>query len=534
MAPQHLLLQGAFLLPFLVSSISAFPSFPYNTDSNANSKAIDTELNHLQPHSHFPTLLTKRQQQNRTLDNPSIAGALPSNPGTRLGCYADDAATYRLLPTLFAASDTLTLEACAFFCGPSSPYSGVEFGRECWCASAQSGFSPTSPSTIAAKVGDEQCSLPCAGNSAQKCGASQRIEVYSNALYRPPTIANITGYEPLGCYRESSPRLLPYAPLGDDALTALKCQQHCASQPEAFPYFGLEFGRECWCGVSPPSFAQRVPDAECSMPCAGRPDRELCGAQDRVTAYGRAFEMPPDVGEYRYQGCFTDSPVVGQRSLTGKVVVSNAADGGMTLQKCQTACEADGYPYFGTEYGSQCFCGTSLYDEVDEGDVSDDEDDIPARAVVVDDRECSMRCVGDKTNKTTCGDANRLSVYRNGDVSDAHILPRAEIHDQNPALTRWDYRGCYRDDTAQRTLTGTSWRNDGMTVVMCITYCSTRNFPIAGLEFQNECYCGISGNLDLGRGDLVDDSQCEELCSGSPDEFCGAPRRLSVYQLTSV
>ncbi|KAJ4408417.1 hypothetical protein N0V85_004237 [Neurospora sp. IMI 360204] len=334
MAPQRSLLQGAFLLPFLVSSISAFP---YNTNSDANSKATDLNLNLLKPRSHFPTLFKR----------------------------------------------------------------------------SSSGFSPTSPSTLAAKVSDTDCSFPCAG---------ERIEVYTNALYRPPTNAKVPGFDYMGCYRESSPRLLPNSLLGDDTLTTAKCAAYCTNL--SFPYFGLEYGRECWCGVSPPFDSQRVPETECSMTCAGAPG-EICGAGNRINVYEKQMEKPADVGDYTYKGCYTDTPVTGEKSLTGKVTY----DALMTLDKCRMTCEEDEYPYFGTEYGSQCFCGTKLYDAPESVGDSGDEDNYPPRALKVEDCECSMRCGGDAKNGTTCGDANRLSVYWNGEVSEAGNLDPEDFAD---------------------------------------------------------------------------------------------------------
>ncbi|EAA29543.1 hypothetical protein NCU05935 [Neurospora crassa OR74A] len=530
MAPssRSVLLQGAFLLPFLVSSISAFP---YNTNSNANSKAVDANLNLLKPRSHFPTLF--KRQQNTTTTSPAAADAIdddddsedsstitaipPSNPGNRLGCYRDDSPISRLLPTSFTASDTLTLESCAIFCGSSSPYFGVEYGRECWCASSTSGFSPTSPATVAAKVDDAQCSFPCAGNADQTCGAGDRIEVYTNALYRPPRVANVRGFDYLGCYRETSPRLLPNSLLGDDTLTVEKCAAYCTDL--SFPYFGVEYGRECWCGVSQPDAAQLVPATDCSMTCAGAGD-EICGAGNRINVYGRQMEVPADVGDYAYQGCYTDSPVPSEKSLTGKVMY----DADMTLDECRVSCQEDGYPYFGTEYGSQCFCGTKLYDGDND---SDNEGDYPARAFLVPNRECSMRCGGDATNATTCGDANRLSVYWNGIVSGARNLALEDFVAAD--LPGWNYQGCMRDDVVQRTLTGPTLRNNDMTVETCVAFCNQGGFVYAGLEFMSECYCGnaLNGGDDIEE---VDDSQCEQLCAGSETEYCGGPNKLSLYQ----
>ncbi|KAI4603909.1 hypothetical protein KJ359_000030 [Pestalotiopsis sp. 9143b] len=74
-----------------------------------------------------------------------------------------------------------------------------------------------------------------------------------------------------------------------------------------------------------------------------------------------------------------------------------------------------GYPFSGTEYGDECYCG----EKVDEA------------ATKADDAECSMACAGDATQP--CGAGNRLSVFT-GAVSEP--VPPAPIDG-------WAYEGCY-------------------------------------------------------------------------------------------
>ena len=241
--------------------------------------------------------------------------------------------------------------------------------------------------------------------------------------------------------------------------------------------------------------------------------------------------MPSDVGDYVYQGCYTDSPITGQHSLTGKFTYDPA----MTLEKCHLSCEGDGYPWFGVEYGTQCFCGTRLYDRDIIDDGNDSDEFYLKRAFAVSDRQCSMRCGGDATNSTTCGGANRLSVYWNTEISLARNLREADFALMTPPLVDWDYLGCVWDDTLFRTLSGTISTRADMTVEWCTRYCSNAGYEFAGLAFQTECYCGREEDvMAVFEGEdedeiVVDNSQCEELCAGDEEEFCGAPRRLSLY-----
>jgi len=80
-------------------------------------------------------------------------------------------------------------------------------------------------------------------------------------------------------------------------MTAAKCAAHCSD----YEFFGVEYGRECWCGEHPPQ--QPAPEFECSFPCAG--DRKTaCGAGRRSNVWGPALMAPPVVGDYLYRGCY--------------------------------------------------------------------------------------------------------------------------------------------------------------------------------------------------------------------------------------
>jgi len=95
--------------------------------------------------------------------------------------------------------------------------------------------------------------------------------------------------------------------------------------------------------------------------------------------------LNPTIPGYTYVGCYTDS--VGARTLTGNFFGDNA----MTVEDCATFCQ--GYTYFGTEYGVQCFCGNAFANPTNEAPESD----------------CGYVCGGNSTE--FCGAGNRLTLY---------------------------------------------------------------------------------------------------------------------------
>ncbi|VBB73184.1 Putative protein of unknown function [Podospora comata] len=391
---------------------------------------------------------------------------------TRNGCFVSDVNGQRLLSASTYASDAMTVESCASFCFRHK-YFALEFGRECYCGN----------SYTAQPVSDTQCSMQCAGNPAQKCGAGNRVDLYTNGLYVPRAPATLsTPY--LGCFVDEGPRVLPNNLLGASDMTAEKCAAHCSN----YSYFGLEYGRECWCGNSKPK--NPAPETDCSFPCSGD-DSQLCGAGGRINVWGSPLPSPENVGDFEYTGCFTDA--VGQRSLKGKTTY----DSQMTLEKCAASCS--GYDYFGVSFAEECYCGNTLEPTAEE---------VPQA-------ECAMRCAGNYNQ--VCGDADRLNVYSN-----AQCLPDPESPLSVPGF---NYQACWTDQVGDRSLRDIVERSDNMTVETCAAICEDFNF--FGVEFGRECFCG-----NTLYGEVAPAGDCTFRCAGDSTQLCGAVDRLNLYYAT--
>jgi len=96
----------------------------------------------------------------------------PTNVGDYefYGCITDSPA--RTLAANSLSSSTMTLETCATFCS-GYEYFGVEWSVECYCGNAF-----TSGPVL---VDSSECSMTCGGNSAELCGAGDRLSVYQLA-----------------------------------------------------------------------------------------------------------------------------------------------------------------------------------------------------------------------------------------------------------------------------------------------------------------------------------------------------------------
>jgi len=98
-----------------------------------------------------------------------------------------------------------------------------------------------------------------------------------------------------------------------------------------------------------------------------------------------------------------------------------------------------------------------------------------------------------------------------------------------PVLPKyWVDAGCYSEATSGRALVGARITGDqNMSVDQCASYCMAKGFLLAGLEYGQECYCGM--NL-LGGAAPLKSSRCNVACKGNMYQNCGGAGSLSLYK----
>ena len=73
--------------------------------------------------------------------------------------------------------------------------------------------------------------------------------------------------------------------------------------------------------------------------------------------------------------------------------------------------------------------------------------------------------------------------------------------------------------------------NQAMTPAVCATICqdnSGSSYSYFGLQAGGECYCGNDS------GDLADETDCDQPCTGDQGVMCGGSNRNSIYSLHYV
>uniref|UniRef100_A0A8B9DTX0 WSC domain containing 2 n=1 Tax=Anser cygnoides TaxID=8845 RepID=A0A8B9DTX0_ANSCY len=175
-----------------------------------------------------------------------------------------------------------------------------------------------------------------------------------------------------------------------------------------------------------------------------------------------------DEDRAKYIGCYVDS--TRRRTLRG---VSFLDYKKMTVFRCQDNCAERGYLYAGLEFGAECYCGHKV------------------QAPNASEPECDMPCKGERSS--TCGGANRLSVYR------------LELAQESARRCDAVFRGCFRRPDNVSIALPASQPMPNMSVDKCVDFC-TEKVP--------------------GRGGCL----CAQRCPGEEFESCGTAEFLLVYQ----
>ncbi|KAF2492456.1 WSC-domain-containing protein [Lophium mytilinum] len=195
-----------------------------------------------------------------------------------LGCANDTIAHRALNGTTFAAT-TMTIETCQAYCiGKNYPFAGVEYGKECYCGLGLA---------FGSKVGQTGCTMQCAGNTAETCGGSSRLNVYqyTNPSYVYPKLSSkVDVYNLQGCFYDPiTPRALPSYSYVSTTMTVESCVATCKGK--GYVKAAVEYGQECYCGTTLNTKAIPEDIQDCKkMFCAGD-QTEFCGAGQRALVY---------------------------------------------------------------------------------------------------------------------------------------------------------------------------------------------------------------------------------------------------------
>ncbi|ERF69122.1 hypothetical protein EPUS_01078 [Endocarpon pusillum Z07020] len=114
---------------------------------------------------------------------------------------------------------------------------------------------------------------------------------------------------------------------------------------------------------------------------------------------------------------------------------------------------------------------------------------------------------------------------------------KASIFNPTPGtmLGKWSYLGCAKDAGADPALTGSRFNDLKMTIEGCQAYCTDQKYPIAGLKYGRECWCGRSVS---STNPIQPPASCaataQMICGGNSTQYCGAPNLITLWNSSAI
>ncbi|KAM3512081.1 hypothetical protein MY11210_004278 [Beauveria gryllotalpidicola] len=475
---------------------------------------------------------------------PSIGPSV--NPGVdgynSIGCYTEATAS-RALPN-GAATDKKTVKSCVDACKAGSYiYAGLEYGGECWCGNA------FAAGAVVAPLSD--CNMLCNDNGTEYCGAGSRLNVYqlgggnssvssangskTGTLFTAASSADgngtgsvltaVTGttatttaittssstptptgparkpvvgqtWKLQGCWTEATDaRALSDSTYADDEMTLESCAAFC----KLSTYFGVEYGRECYCGKQLNDGSVKAQQEDCSFICPGD-DSEYCGAGNRLELYMNSQDSTALSSVSSLTTSTTSSASASTATATPNTSSSSISSGNMTSSTVSTT-------------GSATY-GSATYSSATSSATTSSATSTPSASTTT-----------SKTSSSTTTSANPTST--------SPVISEGNVN--------YTYYGCFSEPNQGRLLPTQIDNNaTDMTIGKCLQKCDAAQagYNFAGVQYGQECWCGSTLSLDGGQsasmpGKNVTGSDCSFLCPGNKTEYCGADVRQSTYVLKS-
>ncbi|KAG7102365.1 WSC domain-containing protein like [Verticillium longisporum] len=197
-------------------------------------------------------------------------------PFVNSGCYANPdgkSLTYRSS----TSSREMTVEKCTAECkGNGYRYAGLEYYGVCYCGNTVNG----------AELAAGECSFPCNGDKNETCGGDRKLSVFEDRTFPATDAVTIENYVDTGCWTDNSQigksLSWPQDQLDKSVMTPSLCTEAC--RQGGFPYAGVEYGQECWCGAVMGNETRSVDASQCGIACKGDKTK-TCGGRSRINIF---------------------------------------------------------------------------------------------------------------------------------------------------------------------------------------------------------------------------------------------------------
>lgn len=448
-------------------------------------------------------------------NNPDLYATKPLPVGwSATGCYKE-ASGSRALKGYSFSGNTMTQESCMAACQTRNfTYAGVEYGRECYCSNTLGG---------PGAADDADCSMPCAADGNSQCGGPSRLNVFTFASSAPVT-PSASVSPSASASASASPKVSVASSISSSAAksSASSVSASASSVSSVRSSAVASSSTSASSAVAPSSSAARSSSSSSSSASSSAAASSTVSSASRASSTTIASSAAPSSSAvvsstassassaaaspsalvlpagWASKGCYTEA--TSARALASFTY----ADPSVTVTKCLSLCQQNGFKLCGVEYGSECY-GANI---------------LSTGSTLAAATECALPCAGDKSQ--TCGGYSKLNLYEYTSSDPAPV---------NPLPAGWSAEGCFTELKNARAIVGFYVSSTKMTPALCVKTCAQKGYAVAGVEYFSQCFCGPSFS---SLSTKVSDGDCSAPCTGDKTQQCGGSSRLNVFTLDSA
>ncbi|GAB0138052.1 hypothetical protein EsDP_00006299 [Epichloe bromicola] len=494
------------------------------------------------------------------------------------------------------------------------PFDSLANISQCWCGNAWGGGAVPAPAA--------DCKMTCNDNSTEYCGGPSRLNAYrlgngtsssttaataatlpvtsSTSSFSNLTLISASGSDAVvsttttvtsatsnivmssattpstptptapyrrakvgnwvhqGCWTEATNgRALVDRTYANDSMTLDSCAKFC----HGLTYFGVEYGRECYCGNALQTGSVNATNqADCSFLCPGDKS-QYCGAGVRLELYKigpaqvlTASSSAQTLFEERIGDTVDSTTTPASKSSPSTTSAAATTTSTTTTTTTTTAVNSTtGASSAASTSTSAPASGSSLTPTTSPAPVNSsaaatNSPVISTRSVVAANFAASASRLPPTSSSVVSTSSSTFSSSSNPPSSTSSATGTSKKASSTTASTQsvsptptgpvisngnsnFTYYGCVLEPNNGRILQKQLLNHVNMTINMCLQTCWKYNY--AGVEYGRECWCGnkvnYGGRAATTPGKNVTNSQCNFLCPGNKTEYCGSQVRLSLY-----
>ncbi|WWC91295.1 uncharacterized protein L201_006238 [Kwoniella dendrophila CBS 6074] len=416
-------------------------------------------------------------------------------------------------------------------------------------SSAAPASSSSSKSSSAAAVSSSSIAPSTSSSSAKASStSSSAAAASSSAASLSGGVTTTNGWTSQGCYQDAYPHYVPDYFERQDYMTQEYCASVCYKLGK--PFMAVEYGSDCYCSTSLGSGNfPKLADSQCTYTCSGNPN-ENCGDYYKLVLFKYTGSTPigtfPSSSSSVASSSASSSAAASSSASSSKASSSSSSAAASSSSSAAASSSSSSSVTASSSSSSSAAASSSSSAASSSSSSSSVTASSSSSSSAAASSSSSSSVASSSTSSSATSSSASSSVASSSTSSSASSsvvvsssTSSSSSSSASPSPTApavpsgWAVASspCIADGKTGRALLGSFTIDYNNTIESCLAKCDAGGYPIAGIEYGNQCFCG--SYLSNGAS-LKTTAKCAVPCPGNSLETCGGYYAMSLYISTKL